>query len=424
MREGAYVGEALVYESFKKGSINLIYANCGAGKTTAVFETIPQRLGIAVSRSLFLINTSVGRDDNIFRDRAKNWEDINEGWGEDRKEKPTIMTYQKFGSLLKKDEIRIEDYDYIVCDEIHDIIYPVQIERGRLKKMFPQSFPWEINDMLKMTCFNYIAIEAISDAAKAGEKWIIGLTATPQSLEKIQQFNNLINEVKFSQALRAYEIISSFEYTDIEDILRRKLPDGRKRAFFFNTIKELKKYKKILIEAGRKAEALWSMNETKQPMDAHQYATLNTILTEYKLPDDVQDLLFNSSMTTAITIKDDAVKEFYNHTGNETIRTQARNRFRQDMEVVGNYNSETAKNKNKEEKRKEELYNQEFTFPEKYLNVPLGTEDKKAIIKELGIKGSWTTLKKLLEEQGYRIEEKKITKKGSQKRFSIISRRK
>lgn len=35
-----------------------------------------------------------------------------------------------------------------------------------------------------MTCFNYIAIEAISDTAKAGENWVIGLTATPRSLEK------------------------------------------------------------------------------------------------------------------------------------------------------------------------------------------------------------------------------------------------
>lgn len=425
MKEGAYVGDALVYESLKKGSINLIYANCGAGKTTAVFETIPKKLGIAVSRSLYLINTSIGRDDSIVRGRARDWDSFDEGW-KDRIEKPVIMTYQKLGSLLKKDEISFNDYDYIVCDEIHDIIYPVQIERGRLKKMFPQSFPWEINDMLKMTCFNYIAIETISDAAKAGEKWVIGLTATPQSLEKIKQFDDLINEVKFSQTLRAYEIISSFEYTDIENILREKLPDDRKRAFFFNTIKELQKYKKILIDAGRKAEALWSPNETARRMDAHQYATLNTILTEYKLPDDVQDLLFNSAMTTAITIKDSAVKEFYSHTGNKTIREQARSRFRQDLDKVGEYNSDKARNKikneNKEEKRKNELYNQIINFPDKYLNVPLDGNDKKAIINELGIKGSWQTLKKILKEQGYQIEERRIREKGTQKRLHIISK--
>lgn len=421
MKEGAYVGDALVYESFKKGTINLIYANCGAGKTTAVFETIPKKLNIPCNRSLYLINTSIGREDSIIRGRARSWDSFDEGWGENRKEHPVIMTYQKLGSLLKKAEISLKDYEYIVCDEIHDIIYPVQIERGKLKKQFPQAYPWEINDMLKMTCFNYIAIEAISDAAKAGQQWIIGLTATPRSLEKIKQFDDLINEVKFSQTLRAYEIISSFDYIDIESILREKLPDDRKRAFFFNTIKELQKYKQILIEAGRKAEALWSPNNIQNKMDNHQYATLNTILTEYRLPDDVQDLLFNVSMNTAITIKDQTVKEFYAHSGNKDAATQARNRFRQDMEKMGTYNSEAAKNKSKEEKRKEELYSQKIEIPEKWLNIPLDTEDKKALISELKIKGSWTTLKKLLEKQNYNIKDTEKMKEGKRKRVSIIS---
>lgn len=87
------------------------------------------------------------------------------------------------------------------------------------------------------------------------------------------------------------------------------------------------------------------------------------------------------------------------------------------MEKMGVYNSEAAKNKNKEEKRKQELYSQEIILPEKWLNVPLYTEDKKALISELGIKGSWATLKKLLEEQNYKIEDKVKTNQGVRKKY-------
>lgn len=43
-KEKNYLSDVIIYESFKLGSFNLITAPCGAGKSTAAFETIPNYL--------------------------------------------------------------------------------------------------------------------------------------------------------------------------------------------------------------------------------------------------------------------------------------------------------------------------------------------------------------------------------------------
>ena len=402
MKEGVFVSEALDYSSIKKGQINLIYSSCGSGKTTAIYKTIPQAIGIKTSKVLVLIDTTAGKDSFIKEGQAEEY--LN---GEFTSIKPTIMTYASFGAKIKDFEMILNDYDMIVCDEIHAMRTPVCIARGKLAKQFPQAKPWEINDMLKMTCFNYIAIETISDIAEKGEKWVFGLTATPRNIEKIKQFNGLIEEVKFSQALRAYEIISSFEYADIEEILQKAIPDDRKRAFFFSTVKELKKYRQLLLENGRKAEAIWSVNHGEQ-MNEHQLLTRDYVLEEHKLPNDVQDLLFNKAYETAITLKDDTVKEIYIHSGDVDTRIQARNRFRQDIEVVGYYNVNKAKNKKKAENRKNVGFKEKWEIPTKYLNVPLDKKQRDALILDISFPKKWTTLKKVLLDNNYQIQNKTI----------------
>lgn len=411
MKEGAYVSEAIDYQTVKKGQINSIYANCGSGKSTAIYHDIPAQIGVSEGNILVLIDTSAGRDSFIKSGQAEDF--IDRGFVN---LKPTIMTYAAFGAKVKADEINLDDYEMIVCDEIHAMRRPVCIERGKLVKQFPQAKPWEINDMLKITCFNYIAIETISDIAEAGEKWVFGLTATPRQAQKIEQFQQLIREVKFSQALRAYEIISSFQYSDIEEILRKSIPEDTKRAFYFCTVKELKKYKQVLLESGRKAEAIWSLNHSEK-MDGHQLSTRDYILEEHKLPDDVQDLLFNAGYETAITIKDDKVKECYVHSGNPDTQIQARNRFRQDLNVVGYYDSEMAKNKKKDKKNKEEVLEGHWVMPDNFLNIPLDKEARENLLKTIGFPKGWTSFKKWLAINKYKITEKRV----DNKRYQIIS---
>ena len=271
--------------------------------------------------------------------------------------------------------------------------------------------------MLQMTCFTYIALEQIYQILKKQNTWVFALTATADQLYKydLAKLGNIINEVQFSQKLHAYEILYSFEYAEIEPILRAVLPENRKRIFYFNTIKELNKYKAILIECGRKAEAIWSLS-ANTPMQPHAITTREYVLSDHRFPDDVQDLLINSAYETAISIKDPLVKEAYIHTSNKDTREQARGRMRQDMEVVGYYNINKKKDARKQEKLHSQLNEYCKLIPEEYFNTRLTTQTKEELIKLIGFPKKWTSLKKALINQGFKVEDKST----GNYRYSII----
>ena len=371
-------------------------------------------------KSLILINSVSGAEEFVQDDLAYYFDPEGSEWAtvfHAQYDKPTVMTYAAFGAKCKSQELDPNYYDYIVCDELHVLNRYIAISRGKLSKQYPQAMPWEINDMLQMTCFSYIAVEKIYTLLKEKQKWVFALTATPSQLFKydLAKLGQLINEVQFSQKLHAYEILTKFEYSEIEPILRAALPENRKRLFYFNTVKELNKYKQILLECGRQAEAIWSLNHDAA-MDEHALTTRDYILNEHRFPDDVQDLLINGAYETAISIKDDTVKEAYIHTGNADTRIQARNRLRQDLEVVGYYDSDAYRN-NKKTKQTATL-NQSYCekIPHDYFNKPLYNEDKDKLIQLIQFPKKWTSLKKALIAEGYTVEDSQ----NRQGRYSII----
>ena len=417
MSEGNFISDVIEYDSFKLGRLNLILASCGSGKTTAAFKTIPQYLKVEPHRSLILINTISGAEEFVNNDLAYFFDSDWDAPFQAVPDKPTVMTYALFGAKCKTHELDPTDYDYIVCDELHVLNKYIAMSRGKLRKQYPQAMPWEINDMLQMTCFTYIALEQLYQILKNQNTWVFALTATADQLHKfdLAKLGDIINEVRFSQKLHAYEILYSFEYAEIEPILRAVLPENRKRIFYFNTIKELNKYKTILIECGRKAEAIWSLS-ANTPMQPHAITTREYVLSDHRFPDDVQDLLINSAYETAISIKDPLVKEAYIHTSNRDTREQARGRMRQDMEIVGYYNV----NKKKDARKQKKLHNQLNEYckliPEEYFNTKLTTQMKEELIKLIGFPKKWTSLKKALINQGFKVEDKST----GDYRYSII----
>lgn len=415
-----YLSDAIVCESFRLGKLNLIVAPCGAGKTTAAFKTIPDYLKIEPSRSLVLINTVSGAEEFVQNKLARYYDLAGKEWYSNlspQYDKPTVMTYALFGAQLKKGNIAIEDYDYIVCDEIHALNKYIAISRGKLSKQYPQAAPWEINDMLQMTCFTYMAVETIEQAVKRGQSWIFALTATPAQLYKnyLKTLSNMINEVQYSQKLHAYEICCKFDYAEIEPILRAVLPENRKRLFYFNTIKELQQYKQVLIECGRAAEAIWSLSADEK-MDSHSLTTREYILSDHRFPADVQDLLINGAYETAISIKDPLVKEAYIHTANADTRIQARNRLRQDLEVVGYYNKSMRHDTLQKDKKALQYQSILNLIPDEFFDKPLYSEDKDKLIEIIHFPKKWTSLKKAILSQGYEV----IDKSDGKARYSII----
>ena len=417
-----YLSDSIIYESFKLGALNLICAPCGSGKTTAAFETIPQYLKVLPKRSLILINTVSGAEEFVKDERAYYYDYNGQEWDTfftPQYDKPTVMTYALFGAKVKSGELDPEAYDYLVCDELHALNKYIAMARGKLKKQYPQAAPWEINDMLQMTCFTYIAIETIHQLIKTQRTWVFALTATPEQLYKydLAKLGKIINEVQFSQKLHAYQILYKFEYAEIEPILRAVLPENRKRLFYFNTIKELQQYKQVLIDCGRAAEAIWSINASTK-MNEHELTTRECVLNEHRFPDDVQDLLINSAYETAISIKDPMVKEGYIHTSNKDTRVQAVNRMRQDLEIVGYYNVNAHKEIKKVKKEKAALEEYCKDIPENYFGQRLTSEMKDELITLIGFPKKWTSLKKALINQGYKV----IDGSNGAQRFSIIQK--
>lgn len=415
-----FLSDVIIYQSFKLGSLNLITAPCGSGKTTAAFDTIPKYLKVSPKRSLILINTTAGADEFVNDDRAYYYDYNGKEWDTfflPQYDKPTVMTYALFGAKVKSNELDPEEYDYIVCDELHVLNKYIAMARGKLKKQYPQAAPWELNDMLQMTCFTYIAVETIHQLIKNKKSWVFALTATPEQLYKydLAKLGKIINEVQFSQKLHAYEILYKFEYAEIEPILRAVLPENRKRLFFFNTIKELQHYKQILIDCGRRAEAIWSLAaDTK--MSQHSLTTRQCVLNEHRFPNDVQDLLINSAYETAISIKDPMVKQSYIHTGNKDTRIQAVNRMRQDLQIVGYYNVNAHKDRKKATKAQAALEEYCELIPQGYFNRKLTTTMKNELIAEINFPKKWTSLKKALMLKGFEV----IDGNNGNQRYSII----
>ena len=423
---GQYLSDALIYDSFQLGKFNLITAPCGSGKTVAAFKTIPERLNVAPARSLILIDTRAGAEAFVSEGYGYFFDYHGREWDatfEPQYDKPTVMTYASCGAQLKKRNLHLEHYDYLVCDEIHSLNRFIAMARGKLKAKYPQALPWELNDMLQATNFNYMALEAVIRTVKAGNTWVFGLTATPAQLYRnnLEQLGRMVNEVQYSQKLHAYEIFCKYDYAEIEPILRAIIPENRKRLFFFNSIKELNKYKQILLECGRAAESLWSLT-AKEPMNTHQLTTRDYVIEEHRFPDDIQDLLINSAYETAINIRDPLVKEAYIHSSNVDTRIQARNRLRQDLEIVGYYDASAAKEqKNSENRRSRHTNNIDACIalvPDSYCGCRLTKEDKDKLLAEIAAPCKWPTFKKRLEEHGWEV----VDKKNDDKRYTIINK--
>ena len=173
----------------------------------------------------------------------------------------------------------------------------------------------------------------------------------------------------------------------------------------------------MLIDCGRAAEAIWSINASTK-MNEHELTTRECVLNEHRFPDDVQDLLINSAYETAISIKDPMVKEGYIHTSNKDTRVQAVNRMRQNLEIVGYYNVNAHKEVKKVKKEKAALEEYCKDIPENYFGQRLTSEMKDELITLIGFPKKWTSLKKALINQGYKV----IDGSNGAQRFSIIQK--
>jgi len=392
MKEGLHLSEALINEQqqYQKGRLNLIVAQTGQGKTTAAINTIPKQLGVEPQRCLILIDTTMGEEEKIALDECQMW-------GE-KLDKPYILNYQKFGAMVKRGELTAEMFDYICCDEIHNLIKYVRIDEANIWKRNPESAREVVCLILSRESFSYIAIDTLLHWAELKGIWWFGLTATADNLEKWVRLKSYINEIQIQEQLVAYEVFQKYEYSDVHVLLRAN-PEV-KRLIFVPKIEQGEQFAREIQEnTGRKVVCLWSKHALK-PMTNNQLGIVNHLQQNHKYPDDIDDIILTEAYATGWNLMDDNVQIVIVHSGNKDIQIQFPGRKRGDWQIQYNYNSQLAENDKRlarKQQARELIAGTKWEIPEKYIGRKLIKEDKEELIKEIGYPKKWTSLKKDIE---------------------------
>lgn len=394
----------------------MVVAATGQGKTTMATQELPQKLDIKdKTRVLYLIDTNMGRDMLARKDI------IQTAFPPKEEDKIIVMTYAKFGTLLKTYDIWSSMFDLIVADEFHNLYKYTKIDMAKMIKANPDFSPETLSMMLSRESANYKAMEAIKRWSKSNALYVVAMTATPEVfLEKDKELDELIQVIQSKEKLIAYEILARFTYTNAEEVLVESAQDGEKRLIFTHTIKQANEFKQLVEDnTKRKALALWSnSNYNAPPLTFEQLSARRYIIENESFPDDLDDLIFTEAFSTGWNLTDDRVTTTIVHTSNNALIKQVCGRNRQDIKKLYLYDSESALNKKKENKKKEKELEKDWEIPSSFLNRELNTQERNKLIEEIGYPKKWTSFKKWIENSGKYTLEKKHTKKGD---FYIIN---
>ena len=410
MKEGAYLSEVVRKEQFQKGTMSLICAKTGQGKTTMATQTLPSLLEVSsLSRVLFLIDTNMGQEQLM-----KN--DFFQEWGERQKNKIYLMNYHKFGKLLKNYEIWADMFDLIIADEFHNLYKYARIDQARMYKNNPDFSLETIAVMLSRESSSYKAMETLKRWSQTSDAYVVAMTATPEQFEKDKELTSYISVIQQKESLVAYEIFEKYSYTDVSKLLSEN-PEN-KRMIFAPTVTQASNFKEIIEEnTNRKATILHSIKSKTNEMDDESLFTRHYLISEQSFPPEIDDIIMTEAYTTGWNLKDERVETIICHTGNQIIQKQFVGRARQDIQKVYIYDSKKAENEKRTKRNNKEISEKEWIVPKEYLNIPLDKKKKDSLILAIHFPKKWSSLKKYLIEHNYQIKDK--NEKGV--RFSIIS---
>jgi len=401
-----YISDIVDINSINYFCLNLVNAPAGSGKTTFALEKLYQ-LASNKSKVLYLID-SVAGGEQIARHRnaalyTKEWrEGLSDGLEDFEDGKINVMTYAKFGALLKFYPDFINAIELVICDELHNIFWPISADWAKITKQFPMMTKREMNDLLSKTSYTHIALDKLQWLCWEDACYVVALTATPRRV--YDNFMAEINDVTCDCELVAYDTIHLIYYRNLRQELL-KLEHGKQYIVYVALIADTKIYLDSVIKRGFSANAIWSCHNKDHPMTEEQLMLRSYIINKQMLPDDLEVLFINKSCETSINIFG-SITAMYIHCGDEDVVTQARGRFRGNLECLYVYKQDI----------------KTVTIADEFLNVPLFTKDKERLSHTLNIlsKGGrlckWNTIKTMLPDSGYKLKE--MRKEG--KRVSII----
>ena len=279
---------------------------------------------------LYIVDTNMNREQVVatFNNACgyqKSWREflntqpkntIRGGWG-DKAPKITVMNYAQVAAIIYHNhQFDWSKFQYIVCDELHNLIYYSKIKpKGGTSTSILDLTIAKIKDTLQ----NHPQVK------------IIGLTATPTKV--FESFSNVYQVLteQEKQDLYSYEIRNKWYYRDYVKVLRA-IPIGKKGIIYFDRITTLKEVENILIERGHKTASFWSLNNKEHNMTDYQVDVRQHIIDNQRIPSDVDILLINAACQTGVNIKNKDITFMIIHAdiGSDTL-IQARGRLRNDL---------------------------------------------------------------------------------------------
>ena len=350
-----YLSDVLDTSYFEKGFLNVIYAPCGCGKTTAAIHKIAP-LASKPRKAIYLIDTRLGKERLANEDRLAFpffaypvcISDPHNGFYEDD-DKVCVTTYAQFGYWCAQYPNYAENYEYIICDEPQNLVNFSEIGK---------------NGEYKVNAHK-IARRAICDTVKRGNVMVVAITATPKPLEKL---DCRLKDIPIDREnLHHYIEKNRIAYASLPSIIEN-LPLGQRGGIYIKHVKPMLKIEQDLRKRGFNPLLLWSLDYEEKPLSAEQLAARQYIIDHEGVPPEYDIFVFNATAETSINIRSHMDFFIANNT-DETSITQSRGRYRGDLETLYVYDMKGA-----------------VILPAEYLGRPLFMEDLKELRTRLNLR--------------------------------------
>lgn len=405
MAEGVgelYLSDVLDTSHFEKGFFNVIEAPCGSGKTEAAIKMIAP-LASKLDKAIYLIDTKLGKDRLVTQkpeemilpyvgyaddvDYSRFFRLENEG-------KLCVTTYAQFGFWCNRFGADFTaNYEYIICDEPQNLVNFSEI--GKKK---PTDIPT-----------HRIARQAIDKACWMGDAFVIGITATPEPLNKLSALKKVIPVDRAN--LHHYIERQTIPYASFDSLLEN-IELGQRGGIYIQHVQPIIRAGKILKARGFNPLMLWSTDYEKTPLTKEQLDARQFLIENERIPPEYDIFLFNATAETSINIRPSEENDFrwdffIAQATDDTRLTQSRGRYRGDLDALYVYDKSGT-----------------VIVPEEYLYRDLTNKEMGALRDRLGLKKdkkghplSIEDMVVLLNDNEYNCEVKWVKRK---KVFTII----
>lgn len=345
-----WLSEAMIKfnKKFKRGSLNILNAPAGSGKTTFIFKNFlndtykyidnyNKNDKLNLNKILYVCDNNMLKDSvlknkkNIVKIlKAGELKKAMNGITLKDKGKILVITYSTLGKLLNSDAskyIILNKFKFIIFDEFHNLF--------KYAKRYEDIYIDLINNINVML--------------KQKNLTLIAMTATPFNLYFKLNKNKItfrtIFDDKELQFIRKYKNLSEVYVGYVSNYLKIMINnkisiENNKYIIYTNTISTADKYKNLLNKYGYKTEWLCSTNAYVDKdkkilkMNNNQIKLRDKLLEDGMLPDDLDVLIINAAYETGWDLRDKRIQTVIIDSTDEEIQIQARNRCRHNIKYL------------------------------------------------------------------------------------------